>query len=61
MDQIFKDLPSNTSTKEDRSNGYWRFVHGFDSIEENPKGWPIINRPNKIRTVDSMGRKLHHL
>lgn len=25
-----------------RSDPYWRFEHGFDNIDPNPCGWPIV-------------------
>lgn len=30
------------STPKNRSDSYWRFVHGFDNIDSDPKDWPIL-------------------
>lgn len=34
--------PFDVATKKNRDDAYWRFCHGFDNIQTEPKDWPII-------------------
>lgn len=37
-----KGFTYDVATKEHLFDAFWRWEHGFDNIDPQPKGWPII-------------------